>query len=154
MSDDAKYQISFSGQFADSQFVVGDHNTVSQHLGAAARERLAPAELEHLITELAAIRELVATRVPEPDRDQALGQVHELRSEALETDEPRPARLARVYRWFLENVPDLAESLSSLLLGPLVGKLVGGGAGAVAAALGGGDRLGESHGEAPGEARR
>jgi hypothetical protein len=34
--------------------------------------------------------------------------------------------------------PDLAESVSSLLLGPFVGKLVGGPAEAIAAALGGG----------------
>jgi hypothetical protein len=141
MSDQPKFQVSFSGDLRQNQVVIGDNNTVQQQIGLAARERLDDGELQTLIAELAGVRELVAARAPGDVRDQALGQVDELRAGTTAADHPEPSRLARVYRWFLDNVPDLAESVSTILLGPVVGKLVGGGAGAMAAALGADDKL-------------
>jgi hypothetical protein len=139
MSDQPKYQVSFSGDLQQNQVVIGDNNTVQQQIGLAARERLDDRELQTLIGELAAIRELVAAGAPGDLREQALGQVDELQAGTTAADHPEPSRLARVYRWFLHNAPDLAESVSTILLGPLVGKLVGGGAGAMATALGADD---------------
>ncbi|MBV9335732.1 MAG: hypothetical protein JO243_07540 [Solirubrobacterales bacterium] len=85
------------------------------------------------------MRDLVSVRVPLEVRNEALTQISELQSATVAADQPEPGRLARVYRWFLDNAPGLAESVSTMLLGPLVGKLVGGGTGAVAAALGAGE---------------
>jgi hypothetical protein len=139
MSEQGKYQVSFPGQFHESQISVGEHNVLNQQLGRAATERLDPAELRALAAELARVRELVAARTSPEGREEALGQVGQLEAATVGADEPEPRRLARVYRWFLNNAPDVAESVASLLLGPLVGKLVGGGTGAVAAALGADD---------------
>lgn len=139
MSEQGKYQVSFSGQFRESQLAVGEHNVLEQRVGLAASERLDPVELQALVRELAAMRELVAARASAEQREEALGRVGELEAATVAADEPEPGRLARGYRWFLQNVPDVAESVSSLLLGPLVGKLVGGGTGAMAAALGADD---------------
>jgi hypothetical protein len=86
--------------------------------------------------EFSALRDLVASRVSPDQQQAALTQVGELEAATLSTEEPEPRRLARLYRWFVDNAPGLAESVATLLLGPLVGKLVGGGAGAMAATLG------------------
>lgn len=137
MSDEPRYQPIFSGQFRDGvQIAVGQGNQQDQRIEAAPGERLDATELEALKRELDAIRALVAMRASHENQDAALGRIDELESATVGAAEPEPRRIARVYRWFLDNVPDLAESVSSLLLGPLVGKLVGGGAGAMAAALG------------------
>jgi hypothetical protein len=136
MNEQAKYQVSFPGQFHESQISVGDHNALEQRIGTAARERLGPRELETLARELGRVRELAAAQSGPLTRDEALSRVDELEAATIGADQPEPGRLARVYRWFVENAPDVAESVSSLLLGPLVGKLVGAGSGAIAAALG------------------
>jgi hypothetical protein len=140
MNEQSKYQVSFSGQFKESQVAVGEHNTLDQRIGTAASERLEPTELEALRRDLASLHEQVARGAPSGQRDQALEQVGQLVAGTVAADEPEPGRLARVYRWFVRNAPDLAESVASLLLGPLVGKLVGGGAGVMAAALGADER--------------
>jgi hypothetical protein len=95
---------------------------------------------EALRRDLASLHEQVARGAPSGQRDEALEQVAQLVAGSVAADEPEPGRLARVYRWFTQNAPDLAESVASLLLGPLVGKLVGGGAGVMAAALGADER--------------
>jgi hypothetical protein len=136
MSEQGKYEVSFSGTFSESQFSVGDHNLLQQRVGEAARERLEPAEVEALARDLRDIRDRTAAQTPPDRRDEALSRVGELEATTMGADHPEPARIARVYRWFLRNAPDIAESVSTLLLGPLVGKLVGGGTGAIAAAVG------------------
>lgn len=136
MSEASKYQMNFSGQFTGSQLVVGEHNTAEQHVTLPAGGRLDPQELEVLTQQLAQLRDQVTAQLAGDDRQQALAMVDDLEAQTLSPQEPEPRRLARVYRWFLNNGPDVAESISSLLLGPLVGKLVGGGTSAMAAALG------------------
>ena len=141
MADQPKYQANFPGQFFGNQIAVGEHNRLEHHESFAARERLDPAELAALMQEFSGLRNLVATRVSPDHREAALTQVGELEAATLSADQPQPRRLARLYRWFVENAPALAESVATLLLGPLVGKLVGGGAEAMAATLGpGGDQ--------------
>lgn len=135
MGDQAKYQANFTGQFFGNQISVGEHNTLEQHATFAAAQRLDPAELASLMEEFSALRDLVATRLSGDQQQAALTQVGELEAATLAAEEPEPRRLARLYRWFVDNAPALAESVATLLLGPLVGKLVGGGAGAMAATL-------------------
>jgi len=139
MADQPKYQANFPGQFVGTQIAVGEHNRLEHHASFAARERLDPVDLASLMQEFSGLRDLVATRVSPDQREAALTQVGELEAATLSADQPEPRRLARLYRWFVENAPALAESVATLLLGPLVGKLVGGGAGAMAATLGSGD---------------
>jgi len=134
--DQPKYQANFPGQFVGTQIAVGEHNTLEQKTSFAAHERLDPDELASLMQEFSALRDLVTTRVSPERREAALTQVGELETATISSDEPEPRRLALLYRWFVDNVPVLAESVATLLLGPLVGKLVGGGAGAMAATLG------------------
>jgi hypothetical protein len=138
MTEQPKYHVEFSGQFTDTQVAVGEGNTLRQRITPAARERLTPEELVALAGQLAALRDAVATRAPAGQHDEALRLIDELEQAAISVDTPEPGRLARVYQWFLDNAPSLAESISTLLLGPLIGKLVGGGTGAMAAALGAG----------------
>ena len=92
--------------------------------------------MEALARDLRNIRDLVEAESPREGRDEALSRVGELEAATIGADHLEPTRIARVYRWFLRNAPDIAESVSTLLLGPLVGKLVGGPSGAIAAALG------------------
>jgi hypothetical protein len=136
MSDQSKYQATFSGQFVGSQVAVGENNTLQQGAGVRTGEPLTAQEMTALMGQLADLRAQVVTHIPAEQRAQALRQIGDLEAETVAPEPPEPGRLARVYRWFLDNAPDLAESVSTLLLGPLVGKLVGGGAGAMAAALG------------------
>jgi hypothetical protein len=135
MSEGPKYQANFSGQFTGSQVAMGENNRLQQRVGLAAAQ-LDPDELTELARQLTALKGEISARTPETQRAAALEYVAELEQGTLSEDHPQPGALARVYRWFVGNVPDLAETVSTLLLGPLVGKLVGGGAGAMAAAMG------------------
>lgn len=135
MSDQPKYQVSFPGQFSATQIAVGEGNTLHQTVSPTVRERLDDAELAELEGRLRELRESVAALCDADRRAEALQHVDELQAATLAADEPEPGRMARVYRWFLDNAPALAESVSTLLLGPLVGKLIGGGTGAMIAAL-------------------
>lgn len=135
MSDQPKYQVSFPGQFSATQIAVGEGNTLQQTVSPTVRERLDASELAELEGRLRDLRQAVAGWSETDRRGEALQRVDELQAATLAADEPEPGRLARVYRWFLDNAPALAESVSTLLLGPVVGKLIGGGTGAMAAAL-------------------
>jgi hypothetical protein len=119
---------------------MGEDIELEQRVGLAASERLDSTELGALLREFASLRDLVPAWVPAEQRDDALSHIRELQAATVSADQPEPGRLARLHRWFLDNVPGLAESVSTLLLGPLVGKLVGGGTGAMAAALGTGEQ--------------
>lgn len=136
MTDQPKYQVNFPGQFMGSQVAVGEKNKLEQQVAMTAGGRLTPDEMSQLTAELAGLRESVIANTP-PDRQQAaMTELRELENAVVAEDPPEPGQLKRTYTWFLNNAPDLAGGVASLLLGPLVGKLVAGGSGAIAAALG------------------
>lgn len=143
MSDQPKYQANFPGQFMGSQVAVGEKNKLEQHVDMTAGGRLTSEETARLTAELATLRERVTADVPPERRQAAIDELAGLKSAVVGKDSPDPSRLKRVHTWFLNNAPDLAGAVASLLLGPLVGKIVAGGTGAMAAAFGASD---EPHG--------
>jgi hypothetical protein len=134
MSDQPKYSINYSGTFTESQFAAGDHAVLTMHAGTAATSRLTDEQLEQLRYAIAQLEKDVRARAPEDRRDEALAQLTELAAATIGADEPDISRLKRIGGWFAQNVPELAGSVTTLLLGPAVGALVGG-AGKLAAAL-------------------
>jgi hypothetical protein len=136
MSDQPKYQATFSGQFTGSQVAMGEQNKLDQHVNQTVGGGLSQQELAALMSQLTGLRERVAVEVPADRREEALRQIGDIEAAAVAQEKPEPGRLARVHQWFLNNAPDIAEGVAVVLLGPLVARLVGGGAGAIAAALG------------------
>jgi hypothetical protein len=119
-----KYNIQF-GNVAESQFVVGDYNTVSQRRG------LSPAQTAELRAIFADLRSSVAEGAPDELRDQAVAKADEL-ERALDSEEPDLGTMRRVLRWFKEHVPQLAGAVVSVVVNPIVGKLVEGAGSAIA----------------------
>ena len=119
-----KYNIQF-GNVTDSQFVVGDYNTVSQLRG------LSPAQTAELRAIFANLKSSVAEGAPDELRDEAVATVDEL-ERALVNEQPDPGVVRRVLRWFREHVPQLAGAVVSVVVNPIVGKLVEGAGSAIA----------------------
>lgn len=137
MTDQPKYQANFSGQFMGSQVAMGEDNKLEQHVQQTVGGGLSPEELAALKSQLGGLRERVGVNVPADRRDEALRQIGVIEDAAVAPEKPEPGRLARVYHWFLNNAPDIAEGVGVVLLGPLMARLLGGGAGVLVAALAG-----------------
>lgn len=133
MTDPSRFKINFSGTFRESQFNVGDHAVLTMHAGRAADERLTDDQLASLREQIARLEEEAATVVPEERSEAASEQLRDLAAATVGADEPDPSRLKRIGRWFVRNAPELAGSVTTLLLGPLVGTLVGAAGGLTAA---------------------
>jgi hypothetical protein len=120
----SKYNIQF-GDVTESQFVVGDYNTVSQRRG------LSPAQTAELRAIFADLKSSVAEGAPEELRGEALAKAGEL-EHALVNEQPDPGTVRRVLRWFKEHAPQLAGAVVSVVVNPLIGKLVEGAGSAIA----------------------
>lgn len=114
----SKYNIQF-GDVTDSQFVVGDYNTVSQRRG------LTPAQTAELRAIFADLKSTVAEGAAKELRGKALAEAGEL-ERALVNEQPDPGAVRRVLRWFKEHAPQLAGAVVSVVVNPLIGKLVEG----------------------------
>jgi glutamate-1-semialdehyde aminotransferase len=139
MSDGSKFNMNFSGTFNQAQFGTGEQVSMTMNAGAAASQRLTPAELDALRAALARLEEEIAARVPDDRRGMAIAKARDLTDATIGADEPDVGRLKRLRRWFTDNAPEIAGSVASLVGGPLVGTLVGSGAGALQAAFGSGE---------------
>jgi hypothetical protein len=113
-----KYNLQF-GNVTESQFVIGDYNTVTQKVG------LTPQETAELRTVFSDLRTTVAEQAQPEQRDQALAQAEEL-ERAVVAEQPDPGRIRKVLRWFKDNAPQLAGTVVSVVVNPLVGKVVEG----------------------------
>jgi hypothetical protein len=114
------------GDVSQSQVVMGDHNTVSQHVGLTA------AELAELQAVFSGLKATVESDAPPGLRDVALSQAGELQR-SITGPQPDPRRVRDVLRWFRDHVPQLVGAVVSVVVHPLVGKAVEGAGEAVAA---------------------
>jgi len=81
------------------------------------------ADLEALRGLFADLRKRVAAEAPPELADEAQAQVT-LLSEAAAAEEPDLSTMERVQDWFVEHLPSIAGSVTSLLVNPILGKVV------------------------------
>jgi len=104
------------------QVAVGKGITQIQTIGAA-RPQVTEADLAELRQVLADLRAKVAAEAPTEKKDAALERVAEL-EEAITAEEPDLATMEYVERWFVKNLPELAEAVTRVVVHPIVGKRV------------------------------
>lgn len=85
--------------------------------------RVSEEEVAELLQAFSDLKAQVAASAPAEARDAALERVDEL-EEAVTADEPDVTTMEYVKRWFTRTLPDLAGSVTGLLVHPIVGKLV------------------------------
>ncbi len=112
------------GSLKQSQMIVGDRNTVTQHLG------LSPQEAAELADVFAQLKSAIALQAPADRRAEAIAQAQQLQL-AVVGEQPNPRAVRRVLRWFRAHAPQLAGTVTAVLVNPLVGKLVDGAGAAV-----------------------
>jgi hypothetical protein len=82
-----------------------------------------PEELAELNRMLADIKAQVLAEAPPEQRTAAAERVDEL-AEAVTAKEPDLSTMEYVKRWFIKHLPQLADSVTGLIVHPIVGKLV------------------------------
>jgi hypothetical protein len=87
--------------------------------GAAVTE----ADLAELRRAVEAVKAQIAAEVPPEQQAAALERVDELR-EAVVADEPDLTTLQYIRKWFGKNLPQIAGSVTGLIIHPVVGKIV------------------------------
>ncbi len=105
------------------QVVIGKGNEQHQALGDAAVAAVTEAEREQVRLSFARLREQVAAQAPAEQRGPAVERVEEL-EQAVFSEQPDLTTIQYVTRWFRRNLPDLAGSVTGLVVHPLVGRLV------------------------------
>jgi len=81
------------------------------------------ADLETLRALFAGLQERVAAEAPPELADEAQSQVNTL-EKAATAKEPDLSTMERVRDWFVEHLPSIAGSVTSLLVNPILGKVV------------------------------
>ena len=81
------------------------------------------ADLEALRALFAGLQERVAAEAPPELADEAQSQVNTL-EKAATAEEPDLSTMERVRDWFVEHLPSIAGSVTSLLVNPILGKVV------------------------------
>lgn len=110
-----------TGTITNSQVAVGNANVQTQTVTTTVTE----AEIGELRALFACLKEQVVTAdVPADRRVAAIEQVAALEQATL-GDEPDLTTMRKVGRWFADNLPALAGSVTGLLVHPTVGKIVG-----------------------------
>jgi len=69
------------------------------------------------------LRQDVAAKAPPDTKDAALEEVDALQ-QAVEQDEPDVGKMESVLSWFKKHIPQLAGTVTSIVLNPIVGKVV------------------------------
>lgn len=85
--------------------------------------KVTEAELGELRQAFADLRRQVAEAAPAEEREKAVEMVDEMERDTI-ADEPKPITIRYVRDWLLENVPDAAGAVLSIVVHPIVGKLV------------------------------
>ena len=106
-----------SGQVAIG---TGIQQTQTVH---SVSSNLSAEELRILNELLSALREEVASKAPEDQKEIALDKVSELEG-ALTSKKPDVSTMENVRNWFVKNIPQLAGAVTGLVVNPIVGKLV------------------------------
>lgn len=108
---------SVSGQLA-----IGENITQTQRIqtGSAA---VTEAELETLRNLIVELKEQVGALAPAEKQSTALEKASEL-EEAILAKEPDLTTMEYIRNWFVKNIPQLAGTVTSVVVNPIVGKLV------------------------------
>lgn len=122
LATDTSINATIGGTISNSQVAVGSANVQTQTVTSTT---VTAAELGELRRMFEALKEqVVMADVPAGERVAALARVTEL-EEATLADEPDVTTMRSVGRWFGDNLPQLAGSVTGLVIHPIVGKLVG-----------------------------
>ncbi|WP_051022399.1 hypothetical protein [Nocardia pneumoniae] len=124
-----RYNIHVGGGVS-GQFTVGRDNTVSRIEAGRDAVQVTAADMDALRSEFARVR----VQLP-PDTavtDQARDRLDEL-EKAVTAPEPDLSTMEYVRNWFVRNLPELAGTVTGLIVHPIVGRLVAGVGGALAA---------------------
>jgi hypothetical protein len=81
------------------------------------------ADLAELRRAVEAVKAQIAAEVPPEQQAAALERVDELQ-EAVVADEPDLTTLQYIRKWFGKNLPQIAGSVTGLIIHPVVGKIV------------------------------
>lgn len=104
------------------QVAIGKEIRQSQAVGGPA-SRVSEEEVAELLQAFSDLKAQVAASAPAEARDAALERVGELEV-AVTADKPDVTTMEYVKGWFTRTLPDLAGSVTGLLVHPIVGKLV------------------------------
>lgn len=80
-------------------------------------------QADDLDTLFQSLLKLVEEQAPAPKKQEALQQVHTLRS-AIQASKPDVSRMQSVLNWFKRSVPQLAGAVTSVVVHPIVGRVV------------------------------
>lgn len=116
---------SISAQISGSvsgQLAIGENITQTQRIqtGSAA---VTEAELETLRNLIVELKEQVGALAPAEKQSTALEKASEL-EEAILAKEPDLTTMEYIRNWFVKNIPQLAGTVTSVVVNPIVGKLV------------------------------
>ncbi len=110
------------GGDVSGQIAVGRGITQKQ-----VRTVLTPEFLAEIRTAVSEVRSRVEEQAPPELVAEANAQLDQL-SQAISEEEPSPeelpSRMERVRNWFIEHLPSMAGTVSSLVIHPIVGRLV------------------------------
>lgn len=112
------------------QVAIGKDIAQTQTIGPA--DKPTPEEMDELRSALAALREQIAAQAPQDRRESALERADEL-EQAVMTDDPDLTTMEYARNWFAKNLPQLAGTVTSVVVHPVVGKIVQAAGEAVAA---------------------
>jgi hypothetical protein len=104
------------------QVAVGENIHQAQSLQAGP-SRLTEAELKSLSELIESLRAQVESEAPPEKKAPALERVSEL-EQAITAKEPDVSTMEYVKNWFVKNIPQLAGTVTSVVINPIVGKLV------------------------------
>jgi hypothetical protein len=102
-----------------------NYGTQTQNIGTAPSE-VTEADRAALAQLLQQLKDQVAAAAPPEKKTAALEQVNTLQA-AVSTEKPDRRTLTKmeyVRDWFLDNLPSLAGTVTSVVVSPVVGKLV------------------------------
>lgn len=116
-----QFTVHISGDVS-GQVAVGKHITQSQ-----IQTALTPEFVAEMREALGGLRDRVAAEAPRELIPEALEELSGLEDELTEEEvdpEELPGRLERVRNWFIEHLPAMAGTVSSVVIHPIAGRLV------------------------------
>ncbi len=114
------------GQVGDNARGVAIGKDITQILGKPTPDD--KQIIEQRLAGVAAALDQKQTQLDAATKQMADFQLKLLKGELTKTDEketPSASTITQVGDWLLDNVPDIAEALTSLFASPIVGKVVG-----------------------------
>lgn len=114
-------EISIQGNVS-GQIAVGNQITQTQSI-QTIHAQITEADLQELHGLIEDLKQQVVTAAPPELKDRALERTSEL-EEAITAEKPDLTTMEYVRDWFVKHLPQLAGSVTALVVHPIVGKLV------------------------------